>query len=525
MADVLIVGAGPTGLAVGCLLQGYGVATRIIDRLAEPAELAKAVVIWSRSLEILDEIGVANAVAAQAIPLAWATYSDGCRRLAAIPTNRIPDTRWQPLILPQNRLEGLLRDRYRVLGGSIEWSTGLVAVTSGAAADVAAGAAGGVECAVARSGHRAGPMTAAYLVGCDGMRSAVRRTSGIPTWDAAPHPGVFLLGDLTVDTALDRGAVHHFLGHTGFSVLIPLPGGRWRMIGFLDGHEPDGTIGRECLQRVLTECGHRDTAIRRVHWSGTFRVTRRLAATFRAGRILLAGDAAHVHSPAGGQGLNAGIQDAHNLAWKLALAAQGLADPRLLDSYVEERRPIAASILRITQLQDEWIAGVRSAPARFARNALMRLLMRAGWPERSAIPEMAQLRVDYRRSPLTAGQAPRRGGFRPGFRLAPQVFAPDGTARVTLWLTAGDGADAASLRTFAARYAGSLRVHTGPATGLGITARRPSLVGVRPDGHVGFHEANVRFRAAGAVSTGLPAWVSDALALVPTAPLPALCSR
>src|SRR5262249_13078682 len=156
-------------------------------------------------------------------------------------------------------------------------------------------------------------------------------------------------------------------------------------------------------------------------------------------RFLLAGDAAHVHSPAGGQGLNTGLQDAHNLAWKLALVLRGRAGEELLDTYTAERRPVAASILKVTRLQDERMFGARSRTSGVARTTAMRTLSRAGVLERSLIPDLAQILVDYHDSPLSAGSGRRRSPVRPGRRVAPEVFRPDGDGRLSLLVTGETG--------------------------------------------------------------------------------------
>ena len=331
MTDVLVVGAGPTGLALACLLRAHGVDVRVIDRMPGPANLAKAMVVWSRSLEILEALDLADEAVAAGIGLRLARYLDGDRVLASVRTDRIPDTRWQPLILPQHLLERLLRRRLEILGGRVEWGFEMTGATDG-------GREVGVT--AVRADGSTEQLTAGYVVGCDGMRSAVRTAAEIGWRAHAPYQVTFRLGDVAADTGLQRTAAHQFLGRTGVSVAIPMPAGLWRIVGYSDGDHDAAVPDRDALQRLLDDVGHRGTTIGDVRWSGTFRVVRRLADSFRAGRLLLAGDAAHVHSPAGGQGLNTGIQDARNLAWKLALVARGRATPR---SWTATRRSAGQS--------------------------------------------------------------------------------------------------------------------------------------------------------------------------------------
>jgi len=507
VVHVVIAGAGPTGLTAAVLLRGLGIETRVVDRLAEPGRLAKAMVLWSRSLEILDEIGVADEAVRQGTPLVSARYLDRDRPVAEIVANRIAGTRWMPVILPQSRLEAILRDRYAELGGTVEWSTEVTDATD---------RFDGVLVELTGPGGSRTQAEADYLLGCDGIRSAVRTIGGIP-WEEGPaYEETFRLGDVTMDTGLDRGAAHHFLGRSGVSVALPMPDGLWRVVGYLDGQKSDGKVGRAELQELLTACGHDGSTVNEVFWSGRFTVLRRLATTFRAGRILLAGDAAHVHSPAGGQGLNTGLQDSHNLAWKLALVIKGRAGEELLDSYTAERRPIAAGILKVTRLQDERMFGARSAVSRAVRNTAMRTLSRTGVLERRLIPDLAQILVDYRNYPLSAGSGRRGAPVRAGRRVAPEVFRPAAGGRLSLLLTGGE--PSAELAALAQEFTESVRLGTAPPalTELAGTPRRPLVLGIRPDGHVGY-----RGPADGVAA--LRGWLQETLRLLP-APQPAAAS-
>jgi 2-polyprenyl-6-methoxyphenol hydroxylase-like FAD-dependent oxidoreductase len=498
VVHVVIAGAGPTGLTAAVLLRGLGLETRVVDKLAEPGKLAKAMVLWSRSLEILDEIGVAEEAVRQGTPLVSARYLDSDRPVAEIVANRIKGTRWMPVILPQDRLEAILRERYAELGGVVEWDTEVVDATDRFE---------GVLAELAGPGGARTQAACDYLLGCDGLRSAVRTIAGIP-WEEGPaYEETFQLGDVRMDTALDRGAAHHFLGRTGVSVALPMPDGLWRVVGYLDGQKPEGRVGKEELQELLTACGHEGSTIHEVFWSGQFTVLRRLATTFRAGRILLAGDAAHVHSPAGGQGLNTGLQDAHNLAWKLGLVAKGLAGEELLDSYTAERRPIAASILKVTRMQDERMFGARSRTSRAVRNTAMRTLARTGVLERRLIPDLAQILVDYRDSPLSAGSGRRGAPVRAGRRVAPEVFQPAG-GQLALLLTGGEPSP--ELIALADEFAGTVALEAAPEalTELAGAPRRPQVVGVRPDGHVGYRGPADQVEA-------LRGWLRESVRLVP----------
>jgi 2-polyprenyl-6-methoxyphenol hydroxylase-like FAD-dependent oxidoreductase len=514
-AEVLIVGAGPTGLTLGCLLRRYGVQVRLVDRLAAPAPLAKAMVVWSRSLEIMDEIGAAGPALEYCVPLERARYLVGDRLLASVRTNAIRGTLWQPIIIPQQDLEQVLRDRFEKLGPPIEWGTELVDLQQDA------------DSAVATLHSPAGvsQLTVRYIVGADGIRSVVRGCVGIDWHEGAAYEEVFQLGDVTARTSLVHNQVHHFLGRRGVSVTIAMPNNMWRIAGYRDGEDPQNKPDGPELQELLETAGHHGTEVQQLHWAGTFRVLRRIAGQFRAGRAFIAGDAAHVHSPAGGQGLNTGIQDSYNLAWKLAFVLRGLAAPALLDTYNAERRPIAARILKMTELQDKYLFGARALPVRLLRNTLLRVLGGSGLLERRLIPDLAQLWVDYRKSRLTAGRAPRRSALRPGRRVPEVEIAAAGTAlptrlmqavvgaAVTLIAVPGSsGAQPEGLAEVTARFPGAVRVLR-LERALPDAARVPRsgyLLAVRPDGHVGF-----RGRADSAAR--LAAWLEGSLGLLPGA--------
>lgn len=513
MSDVLVTGAGPTGLTLACLLQRQGIDVRVVDRLAGPADVTKAMVLWSRSLEVLEEIGIAHEVDAAGGRLEHARYLAGGTELATVRTDVVPGTRWQPVILPQNMLERLLRDRLTALGGHIEWGTQVTALRPGPH-DVTA------TVRTARGTHE---LAADYVVGCDGLRSVVREAAGIEWTEGAPYEETFMLADLTAATALDRTTVHHFLGRHGVCVAAPLPGDRWRVAGYLDGETPPEQPAAEDLQRLLRACDDTELEVTEILWSGVFRVVRRLAERFRAGRILLAGDAAHVHSPAGGQGLNTGIQDAHNLAWKLDLVVRGQAESDLLDTYGDERRPVADTILTRTELQDTRLFGARSTAARTARDTVLRTVGRSGLLERTLIPDLAQVRVSFKQSRLSAGRARPGSQYRPG-RLAPDVvFLRAGDTRPVrlravaasgLALIAVPGSERAPLEELervAALHGIALHRSSGPLPDRVSPGKDGMLIGLRPDGYVGY-------RGPCAITPELWSWLRDGVGLRTTTP-------
>ncbi|GAA1387034.1 FAD-dependent oxidoreductase [Kitasatospora putterlickiae] len=343
MTTVVIAGAGPTGLTLACGLARQGVAVRVIDRAAEFPTGSRGKTLNPRSLEVLADLGLGAALAAGGrTHLPFHKYFDGefvneTEPFAgAVPTATTPYP--ASLWLPQTRVERLLRERLAGYGVRVETATELADLRQDGA---------GVEVHLADGGR----ITAEYLVACDGGRSTVRGLLGIPfVGDGDPEP-VMVCGDVEVE-GLDPGAWHQWFGPKGAFMLCPFPGTRrWQ----LQSSPETGADGRplapslEGFQRLAAlHTGRADLRLSNATWLSTWRVNVRMAERYREGRVLLAGDCAHVHPTAGGLGMNTGIQDAWNLAWKLGYVLRGLAGPALLDSYQEERLPIAAWTLDVT---------------------------------------------------------------------------------------------------------------------------------------------------------------------------------
>ncbi|MCI4044631.1 FAD-dependent monooxygenase [Streptomyces sp. TRM75563] len=348
MTDVLVVGAGPTGLVLACDLARRGVAVRIVDRSPAPPRTSRAKGPDPRSLEILDDLGVAEEVlAAGSAPLPMLKYRD---RLPVAEADPWADSAPDPgahydrgWLIAQWRLEGILRDRLAAHGVHVELGREVVGLTEGAD-----GRRVDVTFAEGRTER------ARYVVGCDGAHSSVRKLLGIGFDGTTDEDQVMVCGDVDLaEGALDRTRWHQWFDEDGAVMLCPIPGTRtgwW----FQAGPERDGR-GRplaptaDGFRRLLahhTALPRED--LTRAELLSTYRVNVRMADRFRAGRVFLAGDAAHVHAVAGGLGMNTGIQDAFNLGWKLGLVLTGHTDARLLDSYEEERLPVAARTLDLT---------------------------------------------------------------------------------------------------------------------------------------------------------------------------------
>lgn len=355
-ADVLIAGAGPTGLALAVALATRGIRAIVLDRLSKGANTSRAAVVHARTLEVLEPLGVAEALRGRGIPAQRFTIRDRDRVLVPISFEDLPTRFPYTLMISQEVTESVLTTRLAKLGGQVLRPRTLVALSqdeSGATATL-------------DDGTR---LRARYIVGADGMHSTVRESVGIP-FSGGSYGESFVLADVRLSGAVPNDEVILYFSAAGMAVVAPLPGGVHRIVATVDDapEQPSASY----VQALLDARGpQRERAlVQEVLWGSRFRVHHRVADRYRAGRVLLAGDAAHVHSPAGGQGMNAGILDAVSLAPALARALSG--DPAALDAYATERRPVAAQIVAFADLLTR-LATVRPV-LRMLRNLLLRTL-------------------------------------------------------------------------------------------------------------------------------------------------------
>ncbi len=416
--EVLIVGAGPTGLTLACDLLRRGVDVRIVDRSPGFRRWSRGKGVQPRTMEVFDDLGIAEAaLAAGRVDHRLRLYAGGALAAdLAVPAR--PPRPGVPypnlLILPQWRTEELLRERLAALGGTVELGrevTGVVPGEDGVTATVADRA----------TGTRA-RVRAAFVVGCDGGRSAVREGAGLVLRRAgkAEH---FVLGDVRIDGLPTDGSSFAWFDGDRYLAADPLDGtGTWQVQASV---RPDAAGRLEpaslpLFRRLFAERGFPDVHLHDATWLSDFSPAVGVVDRYRAGRVLVAGDAAHVHSPAGGQGLNTGVQDAYNLGWKLALVLRGRAPDRLLDTYGEERAPVARAVARGSDLGHSAVFSPHPV-ARLLRERVLVPLLRHEPVRRAVLGRAEQLDVTYRGSSLAAGG--RGGGGRSGGRPA---VAPPG---------------------------------------------------------------------------------------------------
>jgi len=357
--DVLVVGAGPTGLTLAAALCSRGVRATIIDRLAAGANTSRAAVVHARTLEVLEGIGVSSRLIARGLTAGRFTIRDRDHVLVPIGFEQLPTRYPYTLMIPQCETESVLLDRLVELGGQV--------VRPRMLADLAQDDAG-----VTATLDDGTTLRARYVVGADGMHSTVRERAGIG-FSGGSYGESFVLADVRLSGGVPEGEVILYFSPAGMVVVAPLPGGVYRIVATVEEAPEQPSV--DFVQGLLDSRGpERERAVvKEVLWGSRFRVHHRVADTYRLGRVLLAGDAAHVHSPAGGQGMNAGILDAMQLANALCGALLS-GDSEQLDAYGKERRPIAQQVVAFADTLTR-LATVRPA-FRVLRNVALRTLSR-----------------------------------------------------------------------------------------------------------------------------------------------------
>lgn len=520
--DVLIVGAGPTGLALAAQLASFGTSFRIIDRSITRSKESRALALQPRTLEALRPFGISSALMAAGHPARGLQLHLPDQTLAVdLSDAGIEDSEFQHLLfLSQAETEHALAAYLSGRGIRVERGVELQDVEFLDAEDPFAG----VEAKIQRMDRGIERIRARYLVGADGARSTVRAKTGMD-WRGSGYPGTYVLADLEVDGA-EAEHMHAYLNEDGFMFLFPL--GRpatWRLIAMKEDGDPAQTT-LESLQKTADKFSGGALTLRDPQWISDFTLSHRMAEYFQNGSVFLAGDAAHVQSPVAAQGMNTGIQDALNLGWKLALGARGLASEELVDSYDAERRPAGKDVLQFTD---------RIFRLASSKNGLLKLprtkILPAVAPRASGSKALrsrlfrtaSQLDTQYRGSDmvdtgdsrlpafLTAGPKPgdrlpdavvlEHGRERrlhdilstPGFHVLlcgpawpadTQLRLHDALGHLSPWLSVQRLNVGSRL---AAADPSEIQDVSGLAfERLGLSVRRPEILVVRPDGHIGF---------------------------------------
>ncbi|MBD9702784.1 FAD-dependent monooxygenase [Streptomyces sp. ID01-12c] len=369
--DIIVVGAGPTGLLLAGDLAVAGVPVTLVEKREHRiSNLSRAFVAHARTLEQLDARGLADALEAKGRPLdRIALFGRLSVRLDTLPSrfNHL-------LVIPQYEVEKILERRAVEAGVRFRYETEVTTVEQGGGAG-GAGEPHGVTVDVRTADGATDRLTAAYVVGTDGHRSAVRRAVGLPFPGKSVIRSV-VLADVRLDEQPEEVLTAHAVGDA-FAFIAPFGDGYHRVIGWHRGHDvPDSEpLELDEVREITRLALGRDYGMRDARWMSRFHCDERQAPAYRVGRVFLAGDAAHVHTPAGGQGMNTGLQDAANLGWKLAAVLQGHADPALLDSYQAERHPVGRAVLRssggivrLAMAKSPWALALRAALTTFVNH-------------------------------------------------------------------------------------------------------------------------------------------------------------
>jgi 2-polyprenyl-6-methoxyphenol hydroxylase-like FAD-dependent oxidoreductase len=490
--DVLISGAGPTGLVLALWLAKFGVRVRIVDKTAAPGTTSRALAVQARTLELYRQLDLTEAVLARGHRTPAVNFWVRGRRAARMPFETVGAglTPYPfPHIFPQDEHERLLVERLAQSGVAVERRTELL------------GFADAGERITARLRHPDGTEAAceaAYIAGCDGARSLVRETigSGFP---GGTYRQLFYVADVEGDGPAFDGELHVDLDEADFLAVFPLAGsGRGRLIGTVRdarADHPESLRFEDVSDRAIHNMR---VAVRRVNWFSTYRVHHRVTEHFRKGRAFLLGDAAHIHSPAGGQGMNTGIGDAINLAWKLAWVIGGWAPERLLDSYEAERIGFARRLVATTDRVFSF-ATAEGPVANFLRTRVAPLLIPeivgAEAAREFLFRTVGQLTLNYRDGPLSQGQAGQvHGGDRLPFVSIDGVdnYAP--LAAMT-WQAHVYGSPGEGLAACCAGHGVALHTFPWRIEYLESGLERDAVYLLRPDSYIALADASGSARA------------------------------
>jgi len=520
--DVLVVGAGPTGLALAFQLADFGVRFRVVDRQLDRIHESRALAIQPRTLEVLARHGVSQRLVERGNPAARLRLHLG-GRVVSVPLFDlgVEDTAYPfVLLLSQAETEALLGEHLSRQGVRVERGVELIDFEPRGSL---------VACRLRHADGTEEVVQTRYVAGCDGARSTVRARAGI-AFHGYSYSQTFLLADLEVD-GLAPDTLHAFVTSTGLLFFFPIGApATWRLITMWSPRDPVGPVTLGQLQVLADRHAGEGLRLHDPVWMTDFKLHNRGAAHYRSGPAFLAGDAAHIHSPAGGQGMNTGIQDAINLGWKLGLVCRGDAAPALLDTYEIERGPVGRAVLRLTDRAFS-VATTTNPALLFIRGEvvprLAPVLLRFRRLRGRGFRTVSELNIRYRRSPISVnGSRGRRHGAAAGMRLPDAPVVVDGQATTLHTMTTAptfhlllcgplvawrdDDADeiAGPLPDLVAIHhlsrepgAGTLHDKQGLALRrLGVRPSEPAQYLVRPDGYIGY-------RANGTDLTGLQGYL------------------
>jgi 2-polyprenyl-6-methoxyphenol hydroxylase-like FAD-dependent oxidoreductase len=418
-SQVMVVGAGPTGMLLAAELARRNVTVRLVEKREGPAEHSRALGVVPRTMEMFEPLGLTDEILTHGHRVHGIRIHGKDRRLLAeIDLRNLPTRYPFMLLLPQTRTEAILRQHLEESGVEIEWRTEVQSFRE------------------EREGVRVGLQSArgeqdvfcAYLAGCDGAHSTVRKGAGLE-FKGQAYQQNWLLADVSLEPRLDPKFMHLFICPTGPIIFFPLPENVWRIVAMRPGTVQDA--GRATLEEIEELLGRNQLGHLRPHrplWVAGFAIHHRHTKQLRQGRVFLCGDAAHIHSPAGGQGMNTGLGDAFNLGWKLAAAVKGSGTEALLDSYEKERLPVIEGVLELTDRMTRMMIAT-AGPAIWIREWVMPFAAKLGMGKRMG-EKLSQLQVGYPHSPAVMADARRKTAMIPvGSRIPSMPLKNQRTGR------------------------------------------------------------------------------------------------
>jgi 2-polyprenyl-6-methoxyphenol hydroxylase-like FAD-dependent oxidoreductase len=414
--DVLICGAGPVGLTLATMLHYQGIDNfRIIDKAPAPSDKSKALVVWPRTLELMEKPGLVSALMESGILSHGVNiYADG-KRLLHFSLDRIDSPYNAALFIPQDQTERVLNEHIASLNHGVERQVELISFKDDG---------NGVDCVLRHADGREESIRTAYLAGCDGAHSTVRHVLQMPFEGHTLKSG-WALADVHIEGAIAEDELSVFWDNEGIVAVFPMGHERFRIIIDLS---PDAKVDEaptlESIQKIIDVRVKRGWKLTHPLWLTNFTINERKVKDYSRGRCFLAGDAAHIHSPAGGQGMNTGMQDACNLAWKLALVLRNQAPASLLDSYNVERTAIGEEIVGNADKMTT-VATLRGSVKQHVRNSIVRFLGNLHLVEQKMTNQLAELSICYPNSPIV-GQHKDRLSWVLSRGVAPGLRAVDG---------------------------------------------------------------------------------------------------
>ena len=458
--DLLIVGAGPVGLLLANECARRGLRYRIVERRPSLSVNSKALAIFPRTLEILDMAGLVDPFLKVANQVNWVSVIAGRRRLAHIRFAPQGTPYQFVAMVPQNVTEGILEAELRRRGGAVEFGTEFLGAEQNSQR---------VTASLQRNGALE-RCTAQYAVGCDGAHSTLRHLLSLP-FAGAQYEALFLLADVETNEALPADAMQLCPSRHGPLAIFPMSPHRRRIVATVAQPEGDAP-SLDLVRRLLIERAPPGIEARAVHWSSYFRVHHRQLSELRVGRMFLAGDAAHIHSPFGGQGMNTGLQDVWNLAWKLDIASRGRANDALLESYALERRPVIARVIELTHRMTTAL-GSASLLSQCVRNLAIPMATRLPGVQRAMVRRLSQLDVSCAGSPIVEGKGERY--------LVESLRGGTGIKSRFLLLLGGDGKKAAQSDALIQSFSHDLELHS---------LEKSGAILLRPDGYIAYSSQN-----------------------------------